>query len=81
MIDYKELQAQVSEAIWDALEEYVDMGYVDRTRGIIDTGMADNLDMDKIAGAAIKVVLSAAYPFIRYPQWEITAPGSFEIGP
>lgn len=63
------LTAQVRDAIWDALGEQVDMGYIDRDRGIIDTGMADNLDMDRVAEAAIKVMLKWIPHYTRiYPQ-------------
>ena len=43
-------------AMWDALIDQVEMGYVDRDSGVIDVGHADSVKMEQLAEAALRVV-------------------------
>ena len=55
-MSYADLVAKVEDAIWTELEDQIDMGFICRDRAVIDTGMADDLDMAAVAKAAVAAV-------------------------
>jgi hypothetical protein len=57
MRDFRDaVLAEMTEAMWAALVVQVDMGYADSENGVIDVGMADDVKMEKLAEAALRVV-------------------------